>query len=103
MLHYIHKNYSHQICLNDIAESAAVSERECSRCFQRCFGESAITYLNKYRIHVAADMLLKESDSIVSISRRCGFRSSGYFGRVFFKMLGCTPKEYRKKAAGIVE
>lgn len=103
MLHYIHKNYSHQICLNDIAKSAAVSERECSRCFQRCFGESAITYLNKYRIHVAADMLLKESDSIVSISRRCGFRSSGYFGRVFFKMLGCTPKEYRKKAAGIVE
>ena len=100
MLHYIHENYARQITLKNIADAAAVRERECSRCFQRCFGESAITYLNKHRIRVAADLLLKESDSVLSISRRCGFHSSGYFGRVFFQMLGCTPKEYRKKAAG---
>lgn len=103
MLHYIHENYARQITLKDIAGAASVSERECSRCFQRCFRESAVTYLNKYRIRLAADMLLKTSDSIVSISRRCGFRSSGYFGRVFFQVLGCTPKEYRKKATGITE
>ena len=103
MLHYIHENYARQITLKDIADAAAVSERECSRCFQRCFRESAITYLNKHRIRVAADLLLKEPDSILSISRRCGFHSSGYFGRVFFQMLGCTPKEYRKKVTGLWE
>lgn len=98
MLHYIHEHYPQQITLKDIADAAAVSERECSRCFQRCFRESAITYLNKYRIQVAAGMLLKTSDSILSISQRCGFCSDSYFGRQFRQMLGCTPKEYRKKA-----
>ena len=98
MLHFIHENYAKQITLKDIADAAAVSERECSRCFQRCFHESAITYLNKYRIRVAAGMLLKTSDSILFISQQCGFRSSSYFGRLFLQMLECTPKEYRKKA-----
>ena len=82
------------------ANAAAVSERECSRCFQRCFRESAITYLNKYRVRVAAAMLLKGQDSIRSISQQCGFCSDSYFGRQFRQMLGCTPKEYRRKASG---
>lgn len=98
MIHYIHEHYPQQITLKDIADAAAVSERECSRCFQRCFHESAITYLNKHRIRVAAGMLQKSSDSIRSISQQCGFRSSSYFGRLFCQMLDCTPKEYRNKA-----
>ena len=99
MLHHIHEHYSLQLTLKDIADAAAVSERECSRCFQRCFRESAITYLNKYRIRVAAGLLLKTTDSVTAISRQCGFRSASYFGRLFQKLLGCTPKDYRKKAS----
>lgn len=99
MLHHIHEYYGQQITLKDIADAAAVSERECSRCFQRCFRESAITYLNKYRIRVAAGLLLKTTDSVTAISRQCGFRSVSYFGRLFQKLLGCTPKDYRKKAS----
>lgn len=103
MLRYIHENYARQITLKEIADAAAISERECSRCFQRCFRETAITYLNKYRVRVAAGMLLKGQDSIRSISRQCGFCSDSYFGRQFRQMLGCTPKEYRKKATGITD
>ena len=99
MLHFIHKNYPRHITLKQIADSAMVSERECSRCFQRCFRESAIEYLNKHRIRTAADMLLESSASIQQISAACGFSSVSYFGKLFRQMLGCTPKEYRKKAS----
>ena len=99
MLHFIHGNYSRHITLKDIADSAMISERECSRCFQRCFRESAIEYLNKHRIRTAANMLLEGVSSIQQISTHCGFSSVSYFGKVFRQMLGCTPKEYRRKAA----
>ena len=99
MLHFIHGNYSRHITLEDIAASAMVSQRECSRCFQRCFRESAIEYLNKHRIRCAANMLLEGTASIQQISSLCGFSSVSYFGKVFHQMLGCTPKEYRNKAS----
>ena len=97
MLHYIHENYSHRLTLKDIADAALISERECSRCFQRCFQESAIAYLNKYRIQMAARKLLESQDSIRFIGQTCGFHSDSYFCKQFQEMLGCTPKEYRKK------
>lgn len=99
MLHYIHEHYPQRITLKDIADAALISERECSRCFQRCFHVSAIQYLNKHRIHMAARMLLEEQNSIRSVSESCGFSSVSYFGKLFQQMLGCTPKEYRKKAS----
>lgn len=99
MLQYIHENFFRRITLKDIADAALISERECSRCFQRCFHVSAIVYLNKHRIHMAARMLLERQDSIRSIGRSCGFHSDSYFSKQFQDMLGCTPREYRRKAA----
>lgn len=98
MLHFIHGNYARHLTLKDIAGAAMISERECSRCFQRCFQESAIGYLNHHRIRVSAGMLLETQESILSISKQCGFSSPSYFGKLFHDMLGCTPKEYRRKA-----
>ena len=97
MLHFIHENYPRRLTLKDIADAALISERECSRCFQRCFQESAIVYLNKYRIQMAARMLLESMDSIRAIAQSCGFHSDSYFCKQFQDMLGCTPKEYRRK------
>lgn len=99
MLHFIHRNYARRLTLKNIADAAAVSERECSRCFQRCFRESAIGYLNRYRIRVAAGMLLETQETILSISQQCGFSSLSYFGKLFRDMLGCSPKEYRQRSA----
>ena len=98
MLQYIHSNYPRHLTLKDIADAAMISERECSRCFQRCFRESAIGYLNRHRIRVAAGMLLENHESVQNVSRACGFSSVSYFGKQFHQMLGCSPKDYRRKA-----
>lgn len=99
MLQYIHRQYARRITLKDIADSAAVSERECSRCFQRCFRVSPVQYLNEHRLRMAARMLLEGSLSITQISESCGFRSASYFGKLFHEAMGCTPLDYRKRAS----
>lgn len=97
MLNYIHEKYSQHISLEDIAASANISTRECTRCFQRSIRISPVSYLNRYRIHMAADMLINTADSILTVSENCGFSSNSYFGRLFHQLMGCTPAQFRRK------
>lgn len=96
MMQYIYDHYMEKIALSDIALSANISNRECTRCFQRCIKTSPVSYLNEYRIRTAAEMLLTTHNSIINISESCGFSSASYFGKAFQEAMGCTPRDYRK-------
>lgn len=100
MLEFIHKNFSADISLSDIAKSADIGERECLRCFQKTIQLSPIQYLLKYRIMQGAEMLLYCPElSISDIASSCGFDSSSNFAGTFKRFHNRTPREYRKDAA----
>lgn len=96
MLQYIQEHYMEKISVENIAYTVNISSRECNRCFQRSIQLSPISYLNEYRIHMAAQLLTQTNDSILSISESCGFSSVSYFDKIFYELMGCTPKNYRK-------
>lgn len=96
MMKYIQEHFSEKISVEMIAESANISVRECGRCFQSKIGMSPGNYLNDYRIRLAAELLLSTENSITEVAEKCGFSSCSYFGKSFLKMIGCTPKEYRR-------
>lgn len=96
MLDYIHKNFSDNIALTEIAKAADIGERECLRCFQKTIQHSPIQYLLKYRIMQGAEMLLKSPTSSISeIATLCGFDSPSNFAKMFKRFYNCTPREYR--------
>ncbi len=97
MLSYIHQNYREKISLEDIAGSAAISKRECLRCFQSCIRKTPHEYLLDYRINTAARLLRTTELSVLEIAFQTGFSGNAYFGKVFKAALGCTPGLYRKK------
>ena len=45
-------------------------------------------------------MLVSCSESIESIAVKCGFESQAYFTRVFKRINGMTPGQYRKAVTG---
>ena len=100
MTSYIKEHCGEKLSLEDIAASAGVSTRECTRCFARCINTSPNVYLTQTRLSMAADLLSGSAKSIIEISEECGFSSPSYFGKVFRETMGCTPKEYRDKDAG---
>ncbi len=101
MLSCIHRNFAHNLSLSDIAKAAAVSERECLRCFQKTIQCSPIQYLLRYRILQSAEMLVKQPmQSISEIALRSGFDSQSSFARLFKRFYNCTPREYRNTHAG---
>ena len=96
MLSFIRSRYASSLTLDDIAASASVSRSEASRCFQAYLNQSPVAYLLSYRLEKAKQLLASGSGTIEEISRLCGFRSSGYFCRMFRKHTGLTPGQYRK-------
>ena len=97
MIKFIKENYDKELTLEDIANSANVSVSKCSRIFKEYTRLSPITYLNNFRLDMAASMLLKSNDTVSNISMDCGFTSQSYFNRLFLREYGITPLEYRKK------
>lgn len=96
MLQYIEKNYSEDMTVRDIAQSASISISEAMRCFKKSIGKTPGQYMKHLRIHKASHLLLTTKWSISDIGYACGFREMSYFAKIFREEKGCTPSEYRK-------
>ena len=99
MLAFIQQHFGETITIRQIADSAAVSESECMRCFHHTIGITPIAYLKNYRLQCAAELLETTAQPVSFISEQCGFREMSYFARAFRQNYGCTPSQYRKASA----
>ena len=59
-------------------------------------GVSFVSYLNDFRLNVAARLLSSNDYSILSVAENCGFFNLSYFNRMFKKKYGVTPGRYRE-------
>lgn len=96
ILSYIEQNYMNRITLTDISENIHLCESECTRLFKRHMNTTLFTFLKEYRIERSLEYL-NTKESISSIAGKTGFSDSNYYTKVFSKIKGCSPREYRKK------
>ena len=92
---YITKNYTQTISIIDLAKKANMSESNFFAVFKKSFGCSPISYLNHYRISLAADLLIETNSTISEIGYKVGITDPLYFSKLFKKAYGISPKEYR--------
>ncbi len=95
MLSFIHNHYREKVTVAQIGDAVGLSEREVMRSFRKSLNQSPIEYLISYRLNEAKKMLLNSELSITEICFQCGFYDSSYFGKVFRKAFGLTPREFR--------
>jgi DNA-binding LacI/PurR family transcriptional regulator/AraC-like DNA-binding protein len=79
-----------------LAEAVNVSEDYLTRIFHREMGLSPWDYLTRLRVFFAAGLLLKTGETVQEIAFRSGFQEEAYFCRVFKKIYGLSPGQYRK-------
>jgi AraC-like DNA-binding protein/cupin superfamily acireductone dioxygenase involved in methionine salvage len=93
---YLSTRYMKKITLGSISEKFYISPFYLSRIFKKTTGFTFVEYLNSLRIR-EAQQLLKESQLNVSeIADRVGYDSQTHFGRVFKKLTGMSPLQYKK-------
>jgi signal transduction histidine kinase/AraC-like DNA-binding protein/ABC-type sugar transport system substrate-binding protein len=93
---YIHEHYADPISRTDLAQHVALSEDYLTACFRKELGVTPITYINRFRVHQAQQLLLHTGKSVTEIARDVGFSDSGYFSRVFRREVGLSPTGYRQ-------
>ena len=97
MLSFIQENYARKLELEDIAQHVHICKSECCRIFKNYMKESLFDYILKYRIEQSLPDVLDGKDSLTEIALRVGFADSNYFSKVFHRIKGCSPREYRKR------
>jgi AraC family L-rhamnose operon transcriptional activator RhaR/AraC family L-rhamnose operon regulatory protein RhaS len=96
---YIETNFTEPVELDELIRMAHMSKRGFIRAFRAAMGSSPIAYLIQLRINRAADLLRRSDRSITEIAFRTGFSDSNYFTRQFHKIIGTSPRAYRRQHA----
>lgn len=93
---YLEQHYQERILLDDLAEKFFINKYYLTRIFKEQFGVSINTYLLQVRITHAKQLLRFTDKSIEEIGIECGIGDGNYFSRMFKKVEGVPPGEFRK-------
>lgn len=96
MLNFIHRHYREALNVEQIAAHANVCGRECLRCFQEFIHMPPMHYVIHYRINSACQLLKTGEYTVTEVCEACGFESPSYFAKTFRRLMGCSPREYKK-------
>ncbi|MCD7937898.1 MAG: AraC family transcriptional regulator [Tannerellaceae bacterium] len=99
-IHFMRENLGKKILVDDIARAAGLSTTYFSTFFQKQTGSSPISYLNNLRIQQGCQYLDFTDLKINQICHKIGYEDPYYFSRIFTKIMGMAPKEYRKREKG---
>ena len=91
------ENIERRITLQDILNYAGYSSARFSTLFKKQMGCSPLAYVNRLTIEYACHMLKVTDLHINQICYKVGFEDSLYFSRLFSKIMGMSPSEYREQ------
>ncbi len=97
MVDYAEAHFKEDISMHDISEYCSINPNYASQIFKQETGQSFISYLNNLRIVYSCYLLENSEDTVFDISEKSGFNDYFYFAKVFKKIKGETPTNYRKK------
>ncbi|MFC0272032.1 AraC family transcriptional regulator [Metabacillus herbersteinensis] len=94
-LKYIQENYKEDIKMENLAKVLHFHPDYITRCMQKTLGMTPNQYLNYYRISQAKRLLSSTENKMAAISKEVGILDSTYFSKLFKKIEGLSPLEYR--------
>lgn len=93
---YIDEHYAERLSLADVAEHFYISKDYLGRLFKECFGITVNSYILSVRITKAKQLLRFSDKTTEEIGALVGMPDANYFSRMFKKVEGVSPSEYRK-------
>jgi two-component system response regulator YesN len=94
---YMEEHIGEEFSREQAAESVYLNPAYLSRLFRRETGYSLTDYLVRIRIVKARSLLEKTNNRVSDVALHVGYSNFSHFSKLFKKMTGLTPQEYRKK------
>ena len=97
---YVEDNYTKRIMVSDVASTLYMNKHYFERLFKKVVGKTFFTYLHEFRIRRAQILMLTTDMKIIEVAVNSGFSNLKSFNKLFKRVTGCTPSEYRKSTHG---
>ncbi len=97
---FIHEHQAEDISLSQVAKAVNTSTFYFCKMFKKVTGINFTDYLSRVRIEKSKNLLLNPNLRVSEIAFEVGFQSLTHFNRVFKKILGQTPSDYRAQLLG---
>lgn len=94
-IQYIEQHYASPLHIPRLAGMVDLCTEALARSFKRYRGETIGQFIVKVRVQRAADLLAQTDTTIDDIATRSGFSNRFYLSRVFKKITGESPAEFR--------
>ena len=92
---YIRNNYMKEISMQDAARMMNYSDAYFCKLFKQCFDQNFTTYLTHFRMNEAKRLLQNQEMNVKDVSALVGYSDSNYFSKVFKRITGMIPSEFR--------
>jgi AraC-like DNA-binding protein len=96
ILKYLSEHIKESIDIPTMAKHCHLSSSYFIRKFKTKFGYSPVEYFNRLKVQSACHLLLVSDRSIKEICFSLGYEDPLYFSRLFSKVMGKSPREYRR-------
>ncbi len=91
----LHSRIAYPWTIAHLADEVGISRSALVERFTRYLSEPPMTYLSRWRLHLAARSLEKTSRGVADIAADCGYESEAAFNRAFKREFGLPPGRYR--------
>lgn len=91
-------HFRESVRLEDLIALSGLSRSSFARQFKQHSGRSFSDFLNGLRMEAACRDLLQTGRSVMDIALASGFTQISFFNRLFRRMHGCSPSEFRKRS-----
>jgi YesN/AraC family two-component response regulator len=92
---YIHEHQTEELKLGQVAKAVNMSSYYFCKTFKKITGINFTDYVARVRIEKSKNLLLNPNLRVSEIAFEVGFQSLTHFNRVFKKILGQSPTDYR--------
>lgn len=97
---FMNKQLHRMLTLQEMAQSVNLSTSHFSLLFRTGTGFSPMEYFNHLKVQEACKYLLFTSLRVKEIAARLGMQDPYYFSRLFSKVMGMSPNQYREQKEG---
>ncbi|MBZ2167435.1 helix-turn-helix domain-containing protein [Marinobacter sp. F4216] len=100
---WLKEHYRDPAAISLLVEASSLPERTLKRRFKAATGSSMIEYLQNLRIEAAKRQLEEGRLSVEEVSLEVGYEDLSFFRRLFKRLTGLTPGEYRRLFRPLIE
>ena len=97
IVNYIDEHLQENLSIERLCAKFYISKNNLYKAFRINFGNTVTGYINEQRIFLAKELLRQSDKSMSDVAEHIGINNYTYFFKLFKKLTGITPTEYRNR------